>query len=684
MKTPFSQSASSQNRATRAVLTVAIAIALAGALSSAHAAAVDEKTPSDPRHQEETANLDQIVVTASPLRGSAEELSEPVEVLGGEELDRTRAATLGETVGSLPGVQSSNFGPGVGRPIIRGLEGARVSVLSGGLGAQDVSAVSQDHALALEPFLADQIEVLKGPATLLYGSGAIGGVVNAVDGRIPEAAPASAFSGRAEVRYDNVSDGGTGMLRVDGGSEKFAVHADAVYRDQNDYETSDGVQPNSFIDTEAGAFGASLIQDWGFLGASVSRYDNSYGNPGEPGDAEEGEASVFLDMRQDRYESKLSIADPFAGIGQLRASLAHTDYEHTEFEGDEVGTQFEKQATEGRIELVHAQRGAWTGAWGLQLVDSVFEAVGAEAFVPRTKTKGAGVFAIERAQWDAFQVDLGARVDSVRSDPEATLSPEVRKRSFSPLSLSAGAIWKLSPQWDLVANLDHAERAPAEEELFANGPHAATAAFEIGEPNLTEEAANQIEFGMHFHGERLQLKAQAYYNRFSDFIYLVDTGDFDEEDLPIRQWSQRDARFRGFEAEATLTLADNASGTWELHALGDSVRASFADGGGNVPRIAPQRFGAALRWNIAQWRASLGAMRYAEQDDVAANESPTDGYTLVDAHVAYHIDSAGLAWELFVDASNLTDQDARVHTSFLKDVVQLPGRGVSAGVRVFF
>ena len=673
-----------KNYSTRNTLAMAVAVVLASTATAVHAAAAAESARSDHRH-EEAASLDQIVVTASPLRGTAEELSEPVDVLSGEALDETRAATLGETISGLPGVQSSNYGPGVGRPIIRGLEGARVSVLSGGLGSQDVSAVSQDHALAMEPFLADQIEVLKGPSTLLYGSGAIGGVVNVVDGRIPEDALSTPLSGRAEARFDSVSDGNTDMLRIDGSSDQFAFHADAVYRNLKDYETPDGVQPNSFIDTKAGALGGSLIQDWGFLGASVSRYENAYGNPGERGDPAAGEPSVFLDMRQDRYESKLSISDPFAGVSQLRASLARTDYEHTEFEGNEVGTRFAKKAIEGRVELVHTPHGRWTGAWGLQGFDSVFEAVGAEAFVPRTQTQGIGGFIIERVQWDAFQIDLGARLDSVRSEPQATLSPDVRKRSFTPLSLSLGAIWKAAPQWDIVANLDYAERAPAEEELFANGPHAATTSFEIGDPDLTEEAANQIEIGVHFHGENIQVKAQTYYNQFADFIYLVDTGDVDmDDDLPIRQWSQQDARFRGVEAEATWTLADNASGLWALRALGDTVRATFANGGGNVPRIAPQRFGLALRWSNERWRASLGAMRYGEQDDVAENESATDGYTLVDAHLSYHVDLADIGWEFFADGSNLTDQNARVHTSFLKDVVQLPGRGVSAGVRVFF
>jgi iron complex outermembrane recepter protein len=660
------------------------AIALAFAVNTALAAEPSVVPARDLGHAEAT-DLDQIIVTASPLRGTAEALSEPVEILSGEVLNENRAATLGETIGSLPGVQSTNFGPGVGRPVIRGLEGARVAILSGGLGTQDVSTVSQDHAVALEPFLADQIEVLKGPSTLLYGSGAIGGVVNVVDGRIPEAAPASPFSGRAEVRFASVNDGNVDVLRIDAGSERFAFHADAVYRNLLDYETPDGLQPNSFVDTKAGALGGSMIGDWGFLGASVSRYENTYGNPGEPGDAAEGEPGVFLDMRQDRYESKLSVSDPFAGFSQLRASLAHTDYTHTEFEGEEVGTVFDKKATEARAELVHQPLGRWTGAAGLQLLDSAFEAVGEEAFVPRTETRGIGLFVVEQAQWDAAQIDLGARLDSLRSDPEATLSTEARKRRFTPLSLSAGAIWKVAPLWDIVANLDHAERAPAEEELFANGPHIATASFEIGYANLSEEAANQIEFGVHFHGERFQAKAQAYYNRFDDFIFLLDTGEFSEEDaLPIRQWSQQDARFRGVEAQASWKIADNSSGSWELSAIADTVTATFADGGGNVPRIAPHRLGLALKWRNEHWTASLGGMRYGEQNKVAENESPTDGYTLVDAHLTYHIDRANLAWEFFADGSNLTNQNARVHTSFLKDVVQLPGRGISAGVRVFF
>lgn len=633
------------------------------------------------RHETKATELDKIVVTASPLRGGTEDLAKPVEVLSGEDLDKARSATLGETVSGLPGVQSSNFGAGVGRPIIRGLDGARISILSGGLLTQDVSTVSQDHAPAVESFLADQIEVLKGPATLLYGSGAIGGVVNVVDGRIPESAPDDGASGRAEARYDSVSNGATEMGRLDIGNDEYALHFDGVFRDNGDYDIPGGTQANSYLKTKTGSIGGSLLGDWGFVGIAHSRFHDIYGNPGEPGNPAEGEIGVHLDIKQDRNEMKGSINHLFSDNGTLRFSLADTDYEHVEFEGADVGTRFLKTATEGRAEYALTGLGAWDIAFGGQASNSEFQAIGEEAFVPRTQTQSRGIFGVAKHKWDHFQLDIGGRIDDIGSDPADDVA-----RDFKPFSASLGGVWHLAKRWDATANLDHAERAPAEEELFANGPHIATAAFEIGDANLTEEAANQAELGVHYHGDRLQAKVSAYYNRFNDFIYLIDTGEVvagEEEDLPVRQWSQADARFRGLEGEATF----NFTNAWALRVFGDTVRATFADGG-NVPRIPPSRVGADLQWQQEGWRASLGGTRYAKQDKVAINETPTDGYTLVNAHVAYHwdvgSDELGSGWEVFVDGSNLTDQVARVHTSFLKDTVVLPGRGVSAGIRVFF
>lgn len=644
---------------------------------------------SDPRHVESTnddrhvKDLDAVVVTASALRDTAAELSKPTDVLAGERLDENRAASLGETISSIPGVQSSNFGPGVGRPILRGLDGPRVGVLSGGLSTQDVSTVSQDHSPAIEPFLADQIEVLKGPATLLYGSGAIGGVVNVVDGRIPEFAIPSGFSGRAEARFDGgARDGETAMVRVDGGSDRFALHADAVYRDARDYETPDGRQSNAFIDTRSGAIGGALLGDWGFVGVSASRFEDDYGNPGEPGNPAIGERGVSLQVRQDRYELKGGLTDPWGAGSGLRASFGHTDYAHVELEGDEVGTRFSKTANEGRVEAAHDFGNGWEGATGVQGSHSTFAAIGEEAFVPRTRTQAVGVFGVVRKSWDAVQLDFGARIDDITSDADTFAA-----RSFQPLSLSIAGGYRISDAWRLTASFDHAQRAPAEEELFSDGPHLATLAYEIGDPDLREETANQFEVGLQYKSETVDAKVSVYDNNFRDFIYLAETGEFfdlEGESLPVRQWSQRDAHFRGLEGEATFHLADNDRGRWDLRVFGDTVRATLDDGGGNLPRIAPSRLGAQLRWDRGGWRASLGATRMAEQDDTAIGETATDGYTLVDAHASWHFDASGIGWELFIDGSNLLDNDARVHTSFLKDSVMLPGRAFSTGVRVFF
>lgn len=641
-----------------------------------------QSSSDDQRHEEE--ELDAVVVTASPLRQNAEQLSEPVAVLTGPALDDQRATTLGDTLRSIPGVQSSNFGPGVGRPIIRGLDGARVAVLSGGLATQDVSTISQDHAPTIEPFLADQIEVLKGPATLIHGSGAIGGVVNVVDGRIAESPLDPGLTGRAELRYDEVNDGRTALGRVDLAGTGFVLHGDVLRRRQDDYDLPDGGrQANSFVDTDSGALGGTLVGDWGFFGVSISRFENNYGNPGEPGDPDAGEAGVTLDIEQDRYEFKGGLNEPFGGVRQLRFSVAHSDYGHIEFEGDEVGTQFSRDGTEARFELTHGDVDGLHGAFGLQYADSELEAIGEEAFIPPSESDALGGFWVGQWQRDSLQLDFGARLDRVDSEAVG-----VGQRDFDPLSLSLGAVWRLSESWHLIGNLDRAERAPAEEELFSNGPHVATAAFEIGDPELEEERSNQIELGLHYHDEQVEAQVSAYHNRFDGFIYLVDTGEFigedEEEPLPVRQWTQADARFRGLEAEATFTLADNHTGRWKLRLLADTVRGELREGGGNLPRIAPGRAGAELKWSNSHWRANLMWLRYARQDDVAIDETETPGYNMVDANLAYHWDVGQVGWEAFLSGRNLTDADARVHTSFLKDVVQLPGRGFSAGLRVYF
>ncbi|HET6603001.1 MAG TPA: TonB-dependent receptor [Xanthomonadaceae bacterium] len=664
--------------------------------------------PQDHRH-EPPRRLEEITITASPLDSSGEDLVQPVDVIVGPELDAAKAGTLGETVARQPGVQSSFFGAGVGRPIIRGLEGARVQVLEGGTSSLDASTVSADHAVSIEPFLADQIEILKGPAVLLYGSGAIGGAVNVVDGRVPESLPAQALTGRAELRGNTVSDERTAMARIDAGAGSLALHADAFWRDAEDYEIPGfaeiaslreaehededqafGVLPNSAVETRGGAIGASWIGERGFIGAAVSTYRTLYGVPGhgheEEEDHEEGhedeeehadEDAVRIDLDQTRVDLKAALLDPWRGFDKISVDLVRNEYEHVELEGDEVGTRFQNEGVESRIEAVHAPLGNWRGAFGLQSGRRDFSAVGEEAFVPPTETRDTGLFWIEEGDFDAWKLELGARYDDVEVDALG-----FDRADFGALSLSAGALWRATEAVHLSFSVDRAERAPTTEELFSSGPHLATRTFELGDPDLDTEIANQFELGLHVHRDPVTARVAVYQNRFDDFIYLVDVGE-EADGLPVRQWSQADVRFRGIEAEIDWRIADNEAGAFDLRLFGDTVEAELEDGG-HLPRIAPARFGAGLTWERDGWRASLGAVRYADQDDVAAGETPTDGYTLVDAHLSRHFDIDDLAWEVFLDGRNLTDREARVHTSFLKDVAPLPGRAVAFGVRVFF
>ena len=669
----------------------------------------------DPRHTEAT-DLDGIVVRANPLARTAEDLTRPVDVLAGEQLDAAKANSLGETVNKLPGVQSSYFGPGVGRPIIRGFDGARVQVLSDGLSSGDVSTVSVDHAVSIEPFLANQIEVLKGPATLLYGSGAIGGAVNVVDGRVPEAATEEPIEGRAELRFGGAGDERTVMGRIDAtdASGRLVLHADALHRETGDFdipghaesahaheeheaegheeeEGASGTLPGSAIRTDSAALGMSWVGARGFVGAAHSLYATRYGVPGHAHGEEhatheehehgEGVVRIELDQRRDEFRAGLDRVGPFE---TLRLKMANTGYVHTEYEGDAVGTVFENDALEARLELVHGAWAGWRGAFGAQAGRREFVAVGDEAFVPGSSTRDTGLFwigqrTLYQADGQRLDLELGARHDNNRIDV-STAAPD---RDFDTTSASAALKWEFGDAWHATLGLDRAQRAPTAEELYSDGVHVATGSVELGDADLGVETASRAELGLEWHGERIRLGGAVYRVAFDDFISLADTGATDG-DLPVRQWRQADADFTGFEAEADISLAAGDAGYWDLRVFADHVRARLSDGT-PLPRIVAPRLGADLRWEHGPWRASLGATRTLRQDDVAPGESVTPGYTLVEAHAAWHADTAaGNAWEVFVDATNLLDEEARPHTSLLKDLSPLPGRGIAFGVRAFF
>lgn len=648
--------------------------------------AADASNPQDGRRHEK--RLDEIAVTANPLGTVSAEAAKPAAVLAGGELEDRRRGTIGETVSEVPGVQASYFGPGVGRPIIRGQDGARVQVLSGGTGALDASTISVDHALAIEPFVAEQIEVLKGPSTLFYGAGAIGGVVNVVDGRIPDALREEGVSGRAELSGDSGSNMRGGVARVDATSGQFAIHADAFKREADNVEapgTEDCEIENSAIETRGGAIGGVAFADGGngFIGLALSGYNTLYGIPGGAHAHEEGEdhdaeaEAVRIDMYQSRIDFKAGVDGPIRGVEKTVFKFTRNDYEHVELEGDDVGTRFENEAYEARLELNLKPIGVWTGAAGVQASRRDLRAIGEEAFVPANRTDDLGLFLIERAKIGAWSVEAGLRCD--QQDIDAGVDAQT---DHDAVSLSLAGLYDINDEWQWSLSVDRAERAPTAEELFSRGPHIATQSFELGNALLDTETAQQFETGLRFRGERFEAKAQVYRNDFSDFVYLATTGD-SENDLPVRQWSQADATFTGYELEAKALLADNDAGRFDLRLFTDGVDAEFDDGS-NLPRIAPNRFGTDLEWQYGAWHARLGAIRYAAQNDVAEQETPTPGHTLVNAHLSYAFQHGEAEWEAFVDGNNLTDQEAHVHTSFLKDNAPLPGRNLRFGIRSYF
>ncbi len=722
-------------------------LALATALPAAHAADAADK------QSHHLTELSAVKVTASPLQNDAESLARPVAVLTGEELDARKGATLGDTISRMPGVQTTYFGPGVGRPVIRGQEGPRVAVVANGVGNMDASTVSADHATSIEPFLADQIEVLKGPATLLFGSGAIGGAVNVVDGRIAGELPDRPLSGRAELRGNSANDERSGMFRLDGlNAGNLVLHVDGLVRNGDDYripgyaidpaaldddhdhdhdhdEHDDELGPrgrldNSSVRTRAGGVGATWFGENGYLGASLGTYRSNYGIPNgahvhgddehdhdhddddHDHEEEEGdEHDVRIDMVQNRFELKGGLNDPLPFLQSLTVRAAWTDYEHTELEAGTPSTRFTNKGMEGRIEAVQRPLAGWNGAFGLQFGNSDFGAQGEEAFVPNTGTDTLGLFVLQEKQFGPLKLELGGRHDRIKLDPD----DGQRNRDFGATNLSAAGIWTLSDGFDLRFGIDSSERAPTNEELYAAGAHIATRSLEIGDADLKTERGQRVELGMHAHGDRVDVSASIYQTRFKDFIYLADTGVV-EHGLPVRAWTQHDATFKGAEAEAMFHLVQSDNGgDWDLRVFGDYVKAEL-DGngsrsadiavphgdhshhydvelanGGYLPRISPARIGADLRWARDGWRASVGAIRYGSQKDVAQNEAPSDGYTLVDAHLAYRWDrSGGNSYELFLDGSNLTDREVRPHTSLLRDYAPLPGRGVAFGIRAWF
>ncbi|SDN94771.1 TonB-dependent receptor [Pseudomonas jinjuensis] len=669
-----------------------LALALLGSLP----AFADDERPSE---------LEPQIITANPL--GSDSPAAPGSVLQGDALTLRQQGSLGETLNGLPGVSSTWFGPGASRPIIRGMDGDRIRVLRNGVGALDASSLSYDHAVPEDPNAVERIEVVRGPAALLYGGNAIGGVVNSFDNRIPSEA-VDGLHGRGELRYGGADTTRAAAGALEAGDGRFALHLDAGSREFNDLRipgyahssrqrqldgdtrkhrvaNSDGRQDN-------GAVGGSYHWDHGYAGLSYSGYDSNYGSPAED--------DVRLKMQQDRYAFASEIRDLEGPFTSLKFDAAYTEYQHKELADGETGTLFRNDGYEGRVEARHRPLGPLQGVVGAQIGNSRFSALGEEAFVPHTETDSAALFVLE--EWkaaDRLDLSFGGRLEHSRVEPDAKgnerFAENDRSRSFTAGSLSTGAVYQLTPVWSLAATLAYTERAPTFYELYANGPHAATGTFEVGDADADKEKAVSTDLALRFDNGVHKGSVGVFYSRFSNYIGLLASGRHrdeegevvdadDEEALPEFLYSGVRAEFYGVEAQDRIHLLESPYGNFDLELSGDYTRAKNRDSGEPLPRITPLRLNSALLWELQNWQARLEVEHAASQHRVPENELPSDGYTTLGASLGYRFAVGGSDWLAFVKGDNLTDQTVRYASSILRDSVPAPGRGIEAGVKVAF
>ncbi|MEQ1803324.1 MAG: TonB-dependent receptor [Gammaproteobacteria bacterium] len=652
-------------------------------------------------------DLREIVVRATPLRGSPLETAQPAIVLSGDELVRSIAKSLGETLNEQLGITGTYFGPIASRPVIRGLSNQRVQVLEDSIASLDISALSEDHSVTVDPLVARSIEVVKGPGTLLYGNAAVGGVVNVLTNRIPETRQQDPFEGALELRGDTVSNQRSGALRLDGQVGDFALHADGFSRDSDNIDipgnalsdrlvneleqsgeevptNSNGEVYGSDGETDGWSVGGSwLVGDRGFLGASATGYDANYGTPG-PESQPDG-SSVRIDMEQRRYDLSGGLGNPLPGLTAVRLRAGKSDYTHTEFEPDGApGTKFDQDASEFRLAFDHAPIADWRGTFGAQYIDVDFRAAGEEAFIPPSKTENLGLFLFEEVPIGEVNLQVGVRHEDQSIDPEPGLGlPAYDDDSWNG---SAGAVWEFAQEYSAALNYTYAQRHPTATELYADGAHVALARFEIGDPSLKKEATNTVDLALRKYAGDVQFLVSAFYSDYSDFIFPQPTGGFagEEELFPVVQYVAQDADFYGAEAEVSFPLLDADVNDLRLRLLTDYVRGKLANGGGNVPLMPPWRVGAQLDYTRGGWQAGLEVFRYDSQDKVATNELATDGYTMIGANLGYRMPTSLGSLLLFLQGSNLADEEARRSTSPVKDYAPLPGVSVLAGAKLEF
>lgn len=670
-------------------------------------------------------NSDGIIVTA-PFIEQFNILS-GTSVLSGDRLTQELEPQIGEILTKLPGVSATSFTPGASRPVLRGFQGPRILVLNDGLGTIDVSSTSADHGVTVEPLLLDRIEVLRGPAVLLFGGSAVGGAVNAIDKRIPRDVPDEPFHFDALTSYASAANERSVAASLDAKlTSNLVFHIDGSYRNTDDLEVGGfvlspelraeqlaiaaeeteegnlgeaaealelaglrGRIPNTATETYSVGSGLSWFGNGGTFGISFGYLDSNYGVPERPGaehaDGDEGgeeggeeeEGPVTIGLEQFRVDFRGEVDLP-GFFETLRLRAGYADFEQIEFEGDEVGTVFANEGIEARAELVQKERGGWRGASGIQYSFRDFSAIGAEAFVPPNETTQLGLFTLQEITAGAWDLEAALRYDNVQSTSVTTGVD----RSFDSFSGALGLGYTLADGIKMGVNLSRGERAPSPEELFSNGPHLATQAFEIGDPNLTTETSTGGEIYLRIERPTWQFAVTGYYNSIDAFIIEVPTGE-EEDDLPVFQFIQEDAEFYGFEVEASAQIARVGGFTFVADGVADYVHATL-DQGGAVPRIPPLRLLGGLEAQSETVNGRVEVEWFDDQERNAAFETETAGFTLVNAQVAWKPLGRDGNVTLLASANNIFDVVGRRAASFTKDFAPLAGRDFRVTAKVSF
>ena len=659
---------------------------------------------------EQATTLDTIRIKAHPLEQTSKDFAVADTVVDQKRLAQG-AVTIGEALSGETGISSNQFGAGSSRPVIRGQDGPRIKILQNSSENIDVSTLSPDHAVTVDPALAKQVEVIRGPSTLLFGAGTVGGLVNVTDSKLPTAMPEKGYEGNVGLRYNTGSDEKLATAGVTLGlGDQVALRVEGLKREANDYIAPDYVHEgekerrvdNTFAKGQTVNVGLSWIYDRGFTGISYSNRQDQYGLPGHSHEYESchlhglslhcgehdhdedehddhdhdhaHEAGPWIDLKSERYDVRTELDDPFAGFKKLRAQASYTDYQHDEIEEDTISTRFKNKGYDGRLELAHNPLGAWEGVIGTQYGQQKLELTGEEAFLAPNTTKKWSVFALEHAQLNDVHVELAARAEKQKIDID-----DSSKKDFdgSAFSVSGAANWEFAPNYKLSLVTSHQERLPLAQELYADGGHFATNTYELGNDQLSKEKSNNVELGFHYDDNTFDYHVHVYHNWFDDYIYAQTLDRY--KDFRLVQYAQDKAKFYGAEAEAGYQI----SPIYKLSVFGDYVRGKIDND--NAPRVPAGRLGTKLNADFDDhWSGSAEYYHVFQQDKIAAYETDSQSYNMLNLGVAYSGNYSNVSdYRVFLNANNLLDDQVYQHASFLSTIPQV-GRNFSVGVNFSF